>query len=127
MKPIRLVAALLALVLAAAPEAPLAETGAPPAACRPFVLEPGSAYGLVRLCARLVEAQGRGRLSEDETEAAQRLADYLVVLARLELRVAPAPDGHRLRVARRTSVTARYLIADHLGLIAIADRLAPAA
>lgn len=82
---------------------------------------------LARLCVRLLDAEASAAgLSETETAAATRLGEYLAVLGRLELRIVLEDGVKRLEAARRTTETARYLIARRMGLFAYAEALAPA-
>jgi hypothetical protein len=122
------VAVIAALALSAAFPATADPAEAKPE-CRRFVAkdaEPGAlAPRLARLCVRLVDANASSRgLSERESSAATLLGRYLAVVGELELRRGAAgllPGGR----TGGTTDAARYLIADRMGLIEVADALAP--
>ena len=82
---------------------------------------------LARLCVRLIDAHtAPGGLSADEREAAMRLGNYLAIVGELDLRKGVLGFGQRgLPFAKPTNETARYLIADRIGLLDLANRLAP--
>jgi hypothetical protein len=81
---------------------------------------------LARLCVRLVAAfSSPSGLSKEEHLAATRLGNYLAILGELDLRKGNAGIGGRTRTGSATTDTAQYLIAHRIGLLEIADRLAP--
>jgi hypothetical protein len=125
-----LAAATLATAVLATALPAVADTAKAKPECRRFVVEdpaPGAlAPRLARLCVRLVEAKDSPRgLSDGETAAATLLGRYLAIVAELELRRGVAGLARSIR-SGGTSETSRYLIADRMGLIDLADNLAPA-
>lgn len=82
---------------------------------------------LARLCVRLIDANlTPGGLDAEEHEAATRLGTYLAIVGELDLRKGVVGVGRNLKLAvKPTNETSRYLIADHIGLLDMADRLAP--
>jgi hypothetical protein len=91
-------------------------------AAKPEALQPR----LARLCVRLIDAHDSDEgMNIEEREAAARLGRYLAIVGELDIRRgAIALNGIAGR-ARATTETARYLIAHRIGLLEMADRLAP--
>jgi hypothetical protein len=129
MQPAPITAALLAALLVAPLMPAPAEAGSP-SECRRFVSEetrPNDfAPRLNRLCVKLIEAHTSPRgLSEVETEAATRLGTYLAIVGEIDLRRGAAGIGMGASAGKPATQTARYLIAREIGLLDMADRLAP--
>jgi hypothetical protein len=109
---------------------PAAADGPLPPECARFYTEADKpqdfAPRLARLCVRLITAFGTpSGLSQEEHMAATRLGTYLAILGELDLRKGNAGIGAQTRARAATTETARYLIAYRIGLLEIADRLAP--
>lgn len=99
-----------------------------PTECRRFASDHSRPYDfaprLARLCVHLIQADGSAAgLDPQEREAASRLGNYLAIVGELDLRKGFVKGG--LRTGGITE-TARYLIARRIGLLDMADRLAPA-
>lgn len=89
---------------------------------KPYDLQPR----LARLCVRLIDAHDSDAgLSVEEREAAARLGHYLAVIGELDIRRGAIGINGAPGKAAPTTQTARYLIAHRIGLLEIADRLAP--
>lgn len=119
---------ILALLAAASVASTAAARGPFPAECGRFATDQGLpndfAPRLARLCVRLIEADGSAAgLDPEEREAAMRLGTYLAIVGELDLRKGFVRGGLRSGGITETS---RYLIADRMGLLDMADRLAPA-
>jgi hypothetical protein len=120
--------ALLAGLLALGLAAPASAEPLPPecqrfqSEAKPNDLQPR----LARLCVRLIDAHDSDEgLSVEEREAAARLGHYLAVIGELDIRRGAIGINGAPGNAAPTTQTARYLIAHRIGLLEIADRLAP--
>jgi hypothetical protein len=126
-----LLLALLAALIAA-PALPVAAQpgGELPPECRRFSSETQRpqdfAPRLARLCVRLIDAHDSERgMSSEERDAATRLGHYLAVLGELNLRRGAVGINGHVGAGQPATETARYLIAHRIGLLDVADRLAP--
>jgi hypothetical protein len=126
--------ALLALLAAliAAPVVPAAaqSRGELPSECQRFASEakrPADlAPRLARLCVRLIDAHDSERgMSGEERSAATKLGHYLAVVGELNLRRGAVGISGHVGSGQPATETARYLIAQRIGLLDAADKLAP--
>jgi hypothetical protein len=121
---------LAAFALACAAAGPAGADPPLPRECARFSTESAKpqdfAPRLARLCVRLITSFSSPQgLSTDERVAATRLGNYLAILGELDLRKGNAGLGGQARSGAPTTETARYLIAHRIGLLEIADELAP--
>jgi hypothetical protein len=126
-----LLALLAALIAAPALPVTAAQPGGElPPECRRFSSETQRpqdlAPRLARLCVRLIDAHDSERgMSTEERDAATRLGHYLAVLGELNLRRGAVGINGVTASGQPATETARYLIAHRIGLLKVADRLAP--
>jgi hypothetical protein len=124
-----LAAALVSTATLFAMAGPGAANNLPPE-CRRFASEATGpadlAPRLARLCVKLIEANASSSgLTAEERSAATTLGQYLGVLGELDLRKGLVGINGNAKGGTATTDTARYLIARRIGLLAIADKLAP--
>lgn len=125
------IAALLLALLVAVPAVPLhAGAADTPAECQRFASDNARPTDLkprlARLCVRLIEAhRSEEGMTSEERDAATRLGHYLGVLGELGIRRGAISIGGASANGPETTKTARYLIAQRIGLLRAADRLAP--